>query len=404
MGIFDNIFKKAKEPEMIDRKEQKGSDTTEVIQKTSPNRESATVRKWRAALNSFESVYNPQPTPLYKIYDEVILDPHVCSVIDTRKSLTMSKPFIIKDEKNEVNEEWTEKFNRPDMIKVYGWVWDQLLWGHSLIQMGDIVDDTLADPELVNRRHVRAQTGLVTQTEYGNTGVPFRKPPYSNWTFEVGDDTYNAGLLNKVALCWIIKKDNLLSWATYSEKFGEPTKVLKTDINDQDKRENAADQLNASGSGSTLILGLEDELDYAQVNSGAGFKTFEDLANFCDSQISKLVLGGTMMTDDGSSRSQAEVHERVAEDKMKNDIWRLESEVNNNLIPKMRALGVPIPDGYTFEVENKEEVSSEARFDQLIELEKVGIKVDTEWITDKFNIPLEGRTEPRTTGGDPMGK
>jgi hypothetical protein len=40
---------------------------------------------------------------------------------------------------------------------------------------------------------------------------------------------------------------------------------------------------------------------------------FENYVKYFDEQMAKLVLGSTMTMDDGSSRSQAEVHERSTE-------------------------------------------------------------------------------------------
>lgn len=41
---------------------------------------------------------------------------------------------------------------------------------------------------------------------------------------------------------------------------------------------------------------------------------YQKMATWIDKQISKLVLGQTMTTDDGSSRAQGEIHEEVRQD------------------------------------------------------------------------------------------
>ena len=41
---------------------------------------------------------------------------------------------------------------------------------------------------------------------------------------------------------------------------------------------------------------------------------YQKMSTWIDKQISKLVLGQTMTTDDGSSRAQGEIHEEVRQD------------------------------------------------------------------------------------------
>ena len=197
------------------------------------------------------------------------------------------------------------------------------------------------------------------------------------------------------------------SWASYSERFGEPIVLLKLTTGDNDKREQARDELMDQGGGMVAVLDEDQEVEFVEANTGTGYNTYKDLLEESNKEISKVVLGGTMTVEDGSSRSQAEVHERVAEDKMKEDIELLESVINSELLPKMRALGIAIPEKAYFTVENKEEVSAEELFNRVIELEKVGIQIDEEYITDTFQIPIKERKEkqqPAGFGGSPVGK
>ena len=67
----------------------------------------------------------------------------------------------------------------------------------------------------------------------------------------------------------------------------------------------------------------------------------------------------------------------------------------------MRKLGIPIPEGHNFLVENKEEVSGSELFTRVIELEKAGLRVETDYVNDKFQIPI---MERETKEKDPLGK
>ena len=56
------------------------------------------------------------------------------------------------------------------------------------------------------------------------------------------------------------------------------------------------------------------------------------MATWIDKQISKLVLGQTMTTDDGSSRAQGEVHEEVRQDITAADSIAIADTLNSSLV------------------------------------------------------------------------
>ena len=96
-----------------------------------------------------------------------------------------------------------------------------------------------------------------------------------------------------------------------------------------------------------------------------------------------------MTTDDGSSQSQANVHAEVLNTRTISDTWFLEATINDVLIPKMKMLGVPFPEGAKFKVVDKEKLSVAEKFNRVLELKKAGFNVPKEWITEEFNIPLD---------------
>jgi hypothetical protein len=352
------------------------------------------MTSWRYAINEAESLVVPSRLGLVQIYKDVVLDPHIWAVIDNRKKMTLSKRMVMINKDGDIDEEWTKKMNRAGMKKIYNMILDSHYWGYSLVELGSIHDDTFAHPRLFPLEYVQPLKGLIVKHPMLQEGVSYvnKGSRYTPWFMGVGDPE-ELGLLNNIAPYYIIKKNNMNSWATYSERFGEPVILMKTNVADPDKKNAAKDQLLSAGSGSVSIVDLDEEIQFVEANTGTGYATYKELTEMCDKQVSKLVLGATMIADDGSSFSQSEVHMSVSEDKMKTDIWFLETTTNDQLLPKMRNLGVNIPQGYRLEVENKEEVTGDMLFKQVIELEKVGIEIEEKWITERFNIPIKERKE-----------
>lgn len=80
-------------------------------------------------------------------------------------------------------------------------------------------------------------------------------------------------------------------------------------------------------------------------NAAGGAELFERLAEWLDKQISKAVLGQTMTTDDGSSQSQANVHNEVRMDILRADAKQLAATLNR----LVRNLALPWGGNYALE-------------------------------------------------------
>jgi len=385
-------------PEMIEKKRPKGDSVIKYITPQQLYRIRQDVQIWRLALTVAESVVTPNRTELYRGYQDALLDPHIKTVIDQRHAEVMAKPFEVVDENGEPSEEWTMKFNRNPMHVLYKQMLTSIEWGFTLVQFGDIEDDTFTKTKIVPREYVKPELGIVAKHPSNNEGVSFEEGKFSLWTLPVGTEE-DKGLFLSIMPFYIYKKNTVGSWAEYSEIFGQPTRVLRTDQQDQDKREANADQLANMGSSGFAMIGMDEELILTEANTGSGYSTYQDLADFADKQVSKLVLGQTMTTDEGSSRSQSETHKSTLSARIAEDCWFLEATVNDVLIPKMRNLGVAIPEGYKFKIVDKEKVDPEKKFQRVIELKKAGFNIPADYITEQFNIPVEDAPTPTALGG-----
>jgi len=58
---------------------------------------------------------------------------------------------------------------------------------------------------------------------------------------------------------------------------------------------------------------------------------YNNMADWIDKQVSKLVLGQTMTTDEGASRAQSETHEKVRDDIADSDIQQIVDTINTAL-------------------------------------------------------------------------
>ena len=142
------------------------------------------------------------------------------------------------------------------------------------------------------------------------------------------------------------------------------------------------------------------------VESGGGKASsndaiFKGMAEYIDKAISKAVLGQTMTTEDGSSQSQATVHDGVRHDILRHDARQLTNTINKYLVKPFVDLNFgamprnQYPIIKIFVEEPEDLVAFTAAVTQWVDR---GLTIEMSVIRDKFGIP-----EPEE-GADVVGK
>ncbi|MAI62426.1 MAG: hypothetical protein CBB87_08120 [Micavibrio sp. TMED27] len=143
-----------------------------------------------------------------------------------------------------------------------------------------------------------------------------------------------GGVIRPVLWMWLFKNFSIKDWVIFAETYGQPIRVGKygTGSSEEDRRVLMRAVANI-GSDAAAIIPESMQIEF--IEAGDKSKTsevFEKLARYCDEQISKAVLGQTMTTDSGSSRSQAEVHNEVKHDIERSDSKQLSASLNQQLV------------------------------------------------------------------------
>ena len=352
------------------------------------------INTWRDAITAGENVFYPNRVALYTLYDEIILDAHVQGVLQQRIENILSQQFRIVNEAGE---------DLPDATKIFQrkWFYDFLTlaieakpYGHSLIQLWE------ADPltgygeiELVPRRNVVPEKGLVTLWQGVNSSnVPYRDAPYWDYLIEVGGKK-DFGLFVKIAPSFIVKKNALLQWSQYTEIFGAPMRVGKTTSRTQADMERMGSNLKNMGSMAYGVFQEGESIEFIESTKGDAYQVYLALLKYCDEQISKAMIGQTMTTDNGSSKSQSEVHERVADNITESDKRMISFVINDTLIPKMIQHGFKLT-GAKFVWSPQKDM--QALFNNVVALMPY-VNVPADFIEENFGIPTEEKPQPEIT-------
>jgi phage gp29-like protein len=171
-----------------------------------------------------------------------------------------------------------------------------------------------------------AKDGQLTLLTRASPFVGEPMPDKKFWVVTSGadndDDPYGLGLAHQLYWPVYFKKMGLSFWLRALEKFGAPTAVGTfppgTSLEDQARLLAAAMAVRIDGAvikpEGTLLELLEAKR--GTVDQATFYK-------FCNADISKVTLGQTMTTDDGSSLAQGKVHYDVREELTDADIEEL---------------------------------------------------------------------------------
>lgn len=373
----------------ITKEKQPQSLRENVIQR-SIQRDKKTVQKWRSALRRAENVYNPVRKDLNDIYREVVLDPHLDSVLTTRKLQVLEKSYRIVDNNGEVMEDATRVLQSKWFRDFMELAFKSIPWGYVLIEFGDIVDNEFQGVFEVPRdvvfpeRRTFSLMGAVGQDERSVDEDEI----YSDWLLFI--DTGDLGLLNK-ATPWVLwKKIGSAAWAEYADVYGLPPAIGSTDINDQNAKANMEAMLSNVRDTDYIVKNHGDEVQPMDITQAGGTEPHKGLVEAANKELSKLVLGQTMTTEDGSSYSQAREHGRILETYEMADLQFFKDIVNFQLIPMMKKHGM-IAEGGNFEYDLATELSLDKKWEVVKGLIQSGqYTVPSEWLKETFGVEVEG--------------
>lgn len=156
---------------------------------------------------------------------------------------------------------------------------------------------------------------FIVHTPRTKTGLPIR-----------------AGLARTVAWGFLFKSFSLKNWGSFLDVFGMPFRVGKYHPNaTEEERRKLLRAVVGIASDAAAIIPESMMIEFVEAKANS-LPTYENMCRFVDEQVSKIVLGQTMSTDNGSSRAQALVHNEVRMDIVEWDGRQLARTLNAQLI------------------------------------------------------------------------
>lgn len=143
-----------------------------------------------------------------------------------------------------------------------------------------------------------------------------------------------TGLAFPALFYWMLKNYDVTSWAAFIDRYGYPIRLGKYGSKaTEDDIKTLKRAVAAIGSDFGAVIPESAVLEIVQASATAETSgAYKDMAVWVDKQISKLVLGQTMTTDEGSSRAQSQTHEEVRDDIADADLAQVMDTLNSQLV------------------------------------------------------------------------
>jgi len=148
--------------------------------------------------------------------------------------------------------------------------------------------------------------------------------------------TIRSGLARIASWAWMYKSFTLKDWAVFCQNYGQPIRLGLYDSSASEADKKVLWQAVSGIAGNcAAILHKSMAIDFKEVkNAEKGAELYEKRADWCDRQISKLVLGQTTTTDAVSGgHAVAQEHRLVQEDIERADAKLASSTLTRQLSP-----------------------------------------------------------------------
>lgn len=332
-------------------------------------------------------------------------DMHYSSVLRTRKLKAASLPMTItpggESEKDlMLAEEIRKLMNRPFIKMLKMDLLDGLGKGFSVCELmyrtsktkWEIISAPWVDARFFEFDQETRQELLLKDKQNPNGGTKLSPGKYVVHKPRIKSGLpIRNGLARLQVVMFMLKSFSIRDWWAFSEIYGMPVRLGKYHPNATQKQiDTLVDAVRnlASDAGAVVPEGMDIDIKEAK-RGESGQVMFESMARWCDEQTSKAVLGQTMTTENGSSYSQANIHNEVRLDIANWDGMQLASTFNEQVIQPYIEMNYGIQAAYpmvSFEEEDAEDTEKWVK--NVGEMVDRGLKVCTSDVYDRLKLKI----------------
>lgn len=384
-----------------------------------------------------ESATSRYHLSIYDLYSEMEdKDGHLFSVLQTRKNGVLSRTRRIQAESDDPRDQAVARFVEERLQAISNF--DQVLYnlldalgkGYAVAEVlwelrdGQVavsriksrhqrrfVFDAQGELRLLNPSKEYAQqikssspasrtpvmTGFASPMSTAGSalwGVPLPPRKFLVLTFNaMNDNPYGKGLCCKAYWYYWFKKNNLKFWVIFNEKFGSPTVIGKYRVGtSEEERKRLFEVIESLQNDTGITIPDNVVIEFLEAKRTGTINSYKDLADWCNDEISKIVLGATLTTSEGrrsGSLALGRVHEAVRNEYIEADAKALMSVMNSQLIPWLVEFNfgpeTPCP-RFMIDTSADEGLDEEVNIDK--QLVGLGVPLPLSYFYEKYKRPV----------------
>lgn len=339
-----------------------------------PQRFGIGLDDYMTAIRNAENVDFTQRVKLYDIYSESLMDPHLFSVVQKRKSGVLGRKIEFR--RNGVADDKVNvQISSPWFLRFLEDALDAQYWGFTLVQFY-INEKGWIDYYLVPRKHIDPVLNIIKKRQSDVTGESFDE--YADLLMIRGKEP--LGILARTAPYVIYKRGTIGDWAQLAEIFGRPIRKYIYDAADPEARNATLEAASSQGGASVFLCPDGTKLEFVEPGNLSGSsEMYSSLTDRYNAEMSKAVLGNTLTTEASETGTQAlgTVHNKVEQELVEQDALGILNLLNYDMTDQFAALGVNTTGGEFVYVEEAD-------------LEQVKVKAELlEKAVNVFNLPLD---------------
>lgn len=348
-------------------------------------------------------------------------DSHLLCERDKRKNVLLDLDFKVEQASDDARDVKVAEF-------VEGFFTNMADWDDSLVALQDAVGKGYAGQEIF--WDVSEGQALPTKFEFveqkrflytDESGILRRYPrlltdddpmgieipPWKMILHQYGGKSGHparSGIYRVASWMVLFKNYAIKDWVIFCEIFGMPLRIGKYDqgANDDDKSALFA-AISSLGTDAAGIISKSTEIEFIETVKNAHGDLYKLLADFCNAEISKAILGQTLTAQVGDKGSYAasKIHNEVRLDLLKADGRAVAATIRNQLIRPLVGFNfgwdTPLPIYTAIHNEDEDLVAKSEWMGNMLDR----VEMPRSFVNRSFNIPdREGNEEMVGGPGD----
>lgn len=355
---------------------------------------------WQQARMLRRDPFYPSTYHIQQLYKDAMLDNHLQGAIENRILRVINKEFILKDAEGKIDRKrsalvqtrWCRHLVRKYM--------ESMFYGYSICFISGITSGVIRTIKDIPRENIIPEKGLILKNPMLPKGESIAYAEFPDTLIYMQMRSDAVGILERLAPLTIYKRHSWASWDEFEQIFGVPIRIAKTMINTTKHKDELQGWLQTMGRASYGIFDKQTDIEIKESGQKDAFNVFMQKIQAINKELSKGTLGQTMTMDDGSSQSQATVHQQTYDDITSADIMEIQDWFTDDMLPVLRNLGYDIPEGFYLQLQEKETIKpqDQIKIDQV--LGQLGFNLDAQYVEEFYGTKLDKTTpksEPKAT-------